>query len=160
MPFEHTPNQQDKYTGPDRRMRPDSETFNLISETREMVEKQEAEMAKQFGVIHKELRDQNAASNERHEKLGERLEHISESTLHAINLQNTTIQEIHKLFKAAFPEADAEGHRKAHESWMAKEKEDREFWLKLKQNTVNWGVIVLLGWIGLALWSAFLTGPK
>jgi hypothetical protein len=64
-----------------------------------------------------------------------------------------------RSFVKAFPEGDADGHRKAHESWIRKEAEDREFWLRLKSNVINWAVIAALGWAGIAIWAAVIKGP-
>lgn len=50
-------------------------------------------------------------------------------------------------------------HRKAHESWIEKDHADKEFWVKLKLEVVKWGVAMVLGWVGIALWTAFLKGP-
>lgn len=138
-------NGEERREVPGRRHHPESETFNLISETRAMVEKQEERIT----LIGRELKG-----------VSDKIDDMHNDYISALTKQNVTIEEIHKLFKAAFPEADAEGHRRAHESWIAKEKQDKEFWLKLKQNTINWIVIAVLSWVGVILWAAFLQGPK
>ena len=126
----------------------EAETFNLIMETRVAVEEHKQEMQRQFQGIKEEL-DLHA----------NRVEKLSESTLTVIEKQNLLIREIKDAFTKAFPEGDAESHRKAHEAWIEKDKADREFWLKLKQNTINWIVIAILSWVGLVVWGAFVHGP-
>jgi len=126
----------------------EAETFNLIMETRVAVEEHKQEMQRQFQGIKEEL-DLHA----------NRVEKLSESTLTVIEKQNLLIREIKDAFTKAFPEGDVESHRKAHEAWIEKDKADQEFWLKLKQNTINWIVIAILSWVGLVVWGAFVHGP-
>ena len=137
----------------------DAQAFTLMVDTREMVEKQEAHMEARFMDVHNELKAQREESEKRHNELTKRIEIMSQSTMSVITEQNTMVKEIHKLFKASIPNEDAVGHRLAHESWIRKEEEDKEFWLKLKQNVINWAVIAALGWGGIAIWTAFLRGP-
>ena len=139
------------WPGPERRVEfaaADEETFNLIMDTRAAVEEHKKEMQQQFKEMKEEL-DTHA----------NRVEKLSESTLSMLQKQNSLIKEIKDAFTKAFPEGDVEEHRRKHELWEQKEKEDREFWLKLKQNTVNWAIIALLSWVGLILWGAFIQGP-
>ena len=126
----------------------EAETFNLIMETRVAVEEHKQEMQRQFQGIKEEL-DLHA----------NRVEKLSESTLTVIEKQNLLIREIKEAFTKAFPEGDAESHRRAHEAWLDKDRADKEFWIKLKQNTINWVVIAILSWVGLVFWSAFIQGP-
>ena len=126
----------------------DEETFNLIMDTRVVVEEHKKEMQQQFKEMREEL------DNHAH-----RVEKLSESTLTIIEKQNALIKELKDAFVKAFPEGDAESHRKAHEEWIEKDRADKEFWIKLKQNTINWVVIAILSWVGLVLWGAFIQGP-
>lgn len=139
------------WPGPEQRVEfaaADAETFNLIMDTRVAVEEHKKEMQQQFKEIKQEL-DTHA----------NRVEKLSESTLSMLQKQNSLIKEIKDAFTKAFPEGDVEEHRRKHELWEQKEKEDREFWIKLKQNTINWVVIAILSWVGLVLWGAFIQGP-
>lgn len=139
------------WPGPERRVEfaaADAETFNLIMDTRVAVEEHKKEMQQQFKEMKEEL------DNHAH-----RVEKLSESTLTVIEKQNALIKELKDAFVKAFPEGDAESHRKAHEEWIEKDRADKEFWIKLKQNTINWVVIALLSWVGLVLWGAFIQGP-
>lgn len=142
------------WSGPERRAEfaaadaADAETFNLIMDTRVVMEEHKKEMQQQFADMRKEL-DAHAT----------RVEKLSESTLTVIEKQNVLIRDIKEAFTKAFPEGDAESHRRAHEAWLDKDKADKEFWIKLKQNTINWVVIAILSWIGLVLWGAFVQGP-
>lgn len=140
------------WPGPERRVdfaAADAETFNLIMDTRVAVEEHKKEMQQQFREMKEEL------DNHSH-----RVEKLSESTLTVIEKQNALIKELKDAFVKAFPEGDAESHRKAHEEWIEKDRADKEFWVKLKQNTINWVVIAILSWVGLVLWGAFVQGPK
>lgn len=139
------------WPGPERRVEfaaADAETFNLIMDTRVAVEEHKKEMQQQFKEMKEEL------DNHAH-----RVEKLSESTLSVIEKQNALIKELKDAFVKAFPEGDAESHRKAHEEWIEKDRADKEFWIKLKQNTINWVVIAILSWVGLVLWGAFIQGP-
>ena len=139
------------WPGPERRVElaaVDAETFNLIMDTRVAEEAHEKEMQQQFADMRKEL-DAHAT----------RVEKLSESTLTVIEKQNVLTRDIKEAFTKAFPEGDAEAHRRAHEAWLDKDKADKEFWIKLKQNTINWAVIAILSWVGLVLWGAFVQGP-
>lgn len=139
------------WPGPERRVEfaaADEETFNLIMDTRVVVEEHKKEMQQQFKEMREEL------DNHAH-----RVEKLSESTLTVIEKQNALIKELKDAFVKAFPEGDAESHRKAHEEWIEKDRADKEFWIKLKQNTINWVVIAILSWVGLVLWGAFIQGP-
>lgn len=139
------------WSGPERRAEfatTEAETFNLIMDTRVVVEEHKKEMQQQFKEMREEL------DNHAH-----RVEKLSESTLTVIEKQNALIKELKDAFVKAFPEGDAESHRKAHEEWIEKDRADKEFWIKLKQNTINWVVIAILSWVGLVLWGAFIQGP-
>jgi hypothetical protein len=121
----------------------------VMREMREWLDKHEEEEVKKYESIRSELRRNQ-----------DRIEQMSQSTLSVIQQQNQSLQEIHKLFKAAFPEGNADAHRMAHEAWMEKEKADREFWTKLKQHVINWAVVAALGWGGIIIWAAFAKGPN
>ena len=139
------------WPGPERRVEfaaAEAETFNLIMDTRVVVEEHKKEMQQQFKEMREEL------DNHAH-----RVEKLSESTLTVIEKQNALIKELKDAFVKAFPEGDAASHRKAHEEWIEKDRADKEFWIKLKQNTINWVVIAILSWVGLVLWGAFIQGP-
>ena len=140
------------WDGQDRRkptIPTEAETFNLIMDTRQAVEEHKLEMQAQFHEMKREM-----------ETHASKVERLSESTLSVIEKQNVLIRQLKDAFTKAFPEGDAESHRRAHEEWMEKDKADREFWAKLKQNTINWVVVAVLSWVGLVLWGAFVQGPK
>lgn len=93
-------------------------------------------------------------------RIEDRLDQLSKSTLSIVTEQNKSLREIHALFKAAFPDGDAASHRKAHEDWIERTKVEKEFWLDIKKKVVGAAVLAILAWGGLALWAAFLAGPK
>lgn len=60
------------------------------------------------------------------------------------------------MFTHAFPEGDPDGHRVAHEAWIRRAEAQADFWEKLRGSVFTWGVVGLLGVLGLALWQYFL----
>ncbi len=137
----------------------DGITLQLMAEVRRAMDKHEKDEQVVFGEIKDMIREKDEASQQRHEDLGKRFDAMQQSTSSLLFENNRTTSEIHKLFKAAFPEGDAESHRKAHENWIAKDKAEREFWAKLKGDAIRWVLFAVAGWAGLALWSVFLKGP-
>lgn len=137
----------------------DGITLRIMTEFRKIMDKHEGEEKAVFAEIKTMIREKDRASQARYEELGERFDAMQQSTSALLFENNRTTAEIHKLFKAAFPEGDAESHRRAHETWIAKAKAEQEFWTKLKGDAVRWAVIAALGWAGVALWAAFLKGP-
>lgn len=115
---------------------------------REWFAAHEAADERKFEAVQEELRQSRL-----------RMEEMSKSTLAVVMEQNRVVTEIHTMFSEAFPEGDVESHRRAHEKWIKKAEADEQFWLKLKQHVVNWAVVAVIGWIGIALWAAFLRGP-
>ena len=59
----------------------------------------------------------------------------------------------------AFPEGDADGHRRHHEA-VIKSAEDRAaFWQTLRIELAKWGLVGFVAWAVVAIWQAFLQGP-
>ena len=59
----------------------------------------------------------------------------------------------------AFPEGDADGHRRHHEA-IIKAAEDRaKFWQTMRIELSKWGLIGFAGWAVYALWNSLLQGP-
>lgn len=63
------------------------------------------------------------------------------------------------LMIKSFPEGDADGHRKAHEAQMKAVEARAEFWKKLLFEITKYGLIGVVGWLVLKIWTAFLAGP-
>jgi hypothetical protein len=147
-----------EWTGEERRGI-DGITLKLMAEVRSTIERHEKMEEGKFADIKQDIEEHRAESNQRHAELTSRFDQMQSSSLHLLQANNTTVTEIHKMFKAAFPEGGPDAHRRAHESWIEKDKADREFWLKTKQHVVQWGIIVALAWLGVAAWASFLKGP-
>ena len=147
------------WTGEERRGI-DGITLKLMAEVRAVMERHETMEETKFTEIKIDLDEHRAASDQRHRELTQRIDAMSTSTMQLLSSNNQTTKEIHAMFIKAFPNGDADSHRKAHESWIRKEAEDREFWLKLKTNVINWAVIAVLGWVGIVVWAAFVKGPN
>ena len=123
------------------------------------MDKHEEDEREVFTEIKDLIRDNKAESEKRHEELGKRFDAMQQSTSHLLFENNKTTSEIHKLFKAAFPEGDAQAHRKAHEDWIAKSEAERKFWLSIKEKAVASIITGAVLWAGIVLWAAFVKGP-
>jgi hypothetical protein len=60
----------------------------------------------------------------------------------------------------AFPNADPDGHRAAHDAWIRKAESQTKFWEDMRGSVAKWGAIGALGFIALAVWKLVLEGPK
>lgn len=137
----------------------DAESFNLMMETREMVEQMEAHMESKFADMERNIRKHGEASEQRHDELTRRIEQMSMSTITAIADNKKMAQDIQKLVTSAFPGGDADSHRRAHEAWIRKTEKEEEFWMHLKKQVVGWGATAAIAWAALLLWGGFLKGP-
>ena len=135
-------------------------TLEVIREMREWFEQHEKEEHMKFDAIQAEIKQNRRESEERHGEMVRRMENMSHSTLSVVSEQNRALKEIHQLFKASFPDGDGDAHRLAHMKWIKKTEAEEEFWLDVKKKVVGWGAVALIGWIGIAVWAAFLQGPK
>ena len=68
-------------------------------------------------------------------------------------------QAVVDLTLKAFPDGDPDGHRKAHESQMRAIEARAEFWKKMLFEITKYGVIGVVGWLAIKVWTAFLAGP-
>ena len=147
------------WTGEERRGI-DGITLKLMTEVRVAMEAHERKEEQTFKELKAEIKENRVESDVRHSEVLNRFEHMQKSTMGLLQANNNTTNEIHKMFKEAFPEGDVQAHRKAHENWIKKAEADKEFWLKLKMEVVKWAVVAAAGWAGIALWTAFVQGPK
>lgn len=67
---------------------------------------------------------------------------------------------IASLRSDAFPDGDPDGHRRHHEALIKQAEARAQFWEKMKLELFKYGLIGFLGWAAIALWQAFLRGPK
>lgn len=79
--------------------------------------------------------------------------HMTEETLELA-------EEISKLMCRAFPSADPDGHRAAHEAQMRAISDRADFWKKMLFELSKFGLLGFIAWAGLALWRNFLQGPQ
>ena len=142
----------------DRRIN-DGISLQIMGQVREAFKEHEKHESETFREMKADIKQNRTESDDRHIELLERFESMESKTTNFLETTNTTVNEIHKLFKKAFPEGDVDAHRKAHEYLIEKDKEDKEFWLKLKQDVVKWAALAVISWGGLVLWAAFLKGP-
>ena len=137
----------------------DGMTLQLMAEMRAMLERHEIMEDKKFEAIKQDIETHTEASERRHGELVRRFDAMQQSSLSLLQANNQTTQEIHKMFKTAFPNGDADSHRRAHEAWMEKDKAEREFWLHLKKQVVGWGATAAIAWAAMLLWAVFIKGP-
>jgi thiamine phosphate synthase YjbQ (UPF0047 family) len=147
------------WTGEERRGI-DGVTLKLMTEVRVAMENHEKKEESKFTELKAEIRENREESDVRHAEVLNRFNNMQSSTMTLLQTNNNTTNEIHKMFKQAFPEGDVQAHRKAHEAWIEKDKADKDFWVKLKLEVVKWGLLAGAGWAGIALWAAFVQGPK
>jgi len=59
----------------------------------------------------------------------------------------------------AFPEGDADGHRRHHEAVIKAAEDKAKFWETMRTELSKYGLIGFAGWAVYALWQAALQGP-
>lgn len=141
--------------------------INLMDQVKHMFDTHIREEMSRYDSIQEEVRRNRESSEARHLELMERISHQNQSTLAVVTQQNHLIMEqravtdeIHKLFKEAFPDGNASKHREAHEEWITKAAKEAEFWLDVKKKAMGTVITAAIMWVGLVLWQAFLQGPK
>lgn len=137
----------------------DATALQLMAEMRAMLERHEMIEDKKFDGIKQELGVHTANSERRHSELVNRFDEMQKSSMNLLQANNQTVKEIHQMFKTAFPNGDAESHRRAHEAWIEKDKAEREFWTHMKKQVVGWGATAAIAWAAMLLWAGFLRGP-
>lgn len=60
----------------------------------------------------------------------------------------------------AFPNGDPIGHCNHHLIVIEREQERIELYKSIRKSVAQWGVLGLLAWAAVHLWTAFLQGPK
>ncbi len=60
---------------------------------------------------------------------------------------------------AGFPDSDPDGHRKAHQVWIAETEKKAAFWEKMRFELARWGLLGFIGWLAYQAWVGFLHGP-
>lgn len=69
-------------------------------------------------------------------------------------------EELKTVVVSAFPEGDADGHRRHHEA-VIKAAEDRaKFWQEMRIAAAKWAGLGAIAWLASVAWQAFLLGPK
>lgn len=66
---------------------------------------------------------------------------------------------LENLMKKSFPNADADGHREAHEATMLMIRERAGFWRSIRADATKWGILGAVSWLAYHAWIAFLHGP-
>ena len=141
------------------RMQSCPDTLEVVQVMKEWLDKHEEEEREIYREIKADIMKTREDSEKRHDATISRLEQLSKSTLAVVNEQNRALKEIHALFKSAFPDGNGEAHRLAHEKWIKKAEQEEEFWMDVKKKVVGWAAVAIIGWVGIAIWAAFLRGP-
>lgn len=68
-------------------------------------------------------------------------------------------QDLQNVLQQAFPEGDADGHRRHHEAVIKAAEERARFWATMRTELAKWGLFGFLGWAAVSLWQTFLQGP-
>ena len=96
--------------------------------------------------------------------VGERLTHI-EQQLSSLTSSIVSYMDRQTDIAVAFPkdshtgEPDYDGHRSAHEQFIAESKARTEFWKKMHFELVKWGLLGFLGWLLVqVVWPALAKG--
>lgn len=84
-------------------------------------------------------------------------------TNHVENDVEERKQLLKEILDAAFPDGDADGHRRRHEAELVKLEARAAFWKKMAEQLAEKGLLIFGGWllyvVGTALWAAFIAGP-
>lgn len=67
--------------------------------------------------------------------------------------------ELKAVVTSAFPEGDADGHRRHHEAVIKAAEERADFWKTMRKELGKYGLVGFTGWAAYALWQSFLQGP-
>src|ERR1035437_4945757 len=129
------------------------------------------EALEEVASAHGAARD---SRDERQDHLTDRLlrmyEKMQDATLAYMQVEGDTVREIKdglaRLekqvdgFVKAFPEGDAEGHRRSHEDQIEKARDSKAFRKAIKLALAISSVLGIAIWIGVLVWKGFLLGPK
>lgn len=138
----------------------DAAAFQLMQDTKIMVKELEGVMEAKFDSFSSELFQQRQQSQDRHDVIAQRIDHLSTSTINALQEQSKLIKELQGHLREAFVNGDFREHREEHQIWNDKQKADKEFWLDIKKKAYSTVITGILVWAGVVLWAAFVNGPK
>jgi hypothetical protein len=99
-------------------------------------------IAREVSELHKKVHDFDG-------KLSIHMEQESETLVNTVN----------ELVAQAFPEGDADGHRRHHEAVIAAAENRALLYRQLQVKLAEWGLIGFVGWMIIKGWKAFLLGP-
>ena len=107
--------------------------------------------------MHKAIDRIEAAMRYNHATVTEAIQRTSKKME---ELDKRVDQTINDAIAQAVPDGDIDGHRRHHEALIKKAEESAEFWANMRKKLAEWGLIGFIGWALIALWQAFLLGPK
>ena len=94
-------------------------------------------------------------------QINARLGHIDDKLSEHIAGETATLAaEIARVMIKAFPDGDADGHRRFHEASVTRAEESAKFWRTMSMEISKFGLLGFIAWASYALWKAFLMGPK
>lgn len=116
-------------------------------------------------VVEQFRRDENARHERLDNEISERFRNIHdrfdtlENKIHNLTDSVTVFMGKSEVLWSGFPGQDPEGHRRAHEEWLAESREKKEFYVTLKKELAKYGLFGLVGWLLFWAWHGFLQGP-
>lgn len=126
--------------------------MHVLTHIGEVVEQFRTDENARHMKLDKEISDRFGRINDRFDTIEEKLHHLTDSV--------TAFMGRSEVLWNAFPGQDPEGHRKAHEDWLAESREKKEFYAMLKKELAKYGLLGLIGWLFFWAWYGFLQGPK
>jgi hypothetical protein len=87
------------------------------------------------------------------------------SDVNSLDAKLTTALAEHKadmqeMLSNAFPQGDADGHRRHHEAAISAAERRAKFWTTMHVELAKWGLLGFAVWTVVHLWQAFLQGPQ
>lgn len=138
----------DGWDGTDRRSIP----IHVLTHVSEVMDKFRQEENDRHVRIDEEQRERFELISDRFESLERKIHHLTDSI--------TSFMGKTEILFNAFPGQDPEGHRKAHEAWLAEVRERKEFYSMLKKELAKYGLLGLVSWLLFLAWNGILKGPQ
>ena len=66
---------------------------------------------------------------------------------------------VEKVYIAAFPDGDPDGHRRHHEAVIVKAEAQAALWKEVQSHLIKSGLFAALCWLGYLVWIGILKGP-
>lgn len=74
-----------------------------------------------------------------------------------IRAQGALYSACQETLASTVPDGDHDGHRRYHEAVIKKMEARAKLWQDVSSSVTKWGVIGILGWVGMSMWHEILT---